>query len=258
MNLSLAKGANKIQFFRLEKNDHILFWLGIQHSRDINHPQFDEIETKWGEFLKEAKSPLAVVEGHPMDVVDADRNVAIERGGEVGLMEYLTKRDAVPIKCFEPYRDLEMDYVANRFGKEKTEYYYFGRAVAQWYRIVKKATPTGDLEDYLAQSLARDSRAAKWAGFDFTIEHMKQIHRKLFGGGLNLNDEDFFFMIESPGHPDNPLREVVEASGDYRDKAIMDDVKSAWDGHDIFMVYGNYHKRAHENELRKFSESKER
>jgi gentisate 1,2-dioxygenase len=68
---------------------------------------------------------------------------------------------------------------------------------------------------------------------------------------------DFFLMIESPNHPDSPLRDVVEASGAYRDKAIIDGVKNVWNDHDIFMVYGNYHKRAHENELRKFSESKE-
>jgi hypothetical protein len=152
-------------FFRLEGNGHMLFWLGIQHSRDIKHPQFDEIGAKWSEFLELAKSPLIVVEGHPMDSKYASRDRAVEHGGEVGFMESLARRDGVPIKCFEPYRDLEMNYVAGLFGKEKTAYYYFGRAVAQLYRVVGK----GNLEEYLRPFRTMSLNISKENLFTFSI-----------------------------------------------------------------------------------------
>ena len=123
-----------LPFFRLEKNNKILFWLGIQHSRDPQHSQWEFIKEKWQQFLKEAKFPMVAVEHALQDMHDTEES-AIMNGGEVEFIGFLAKQIGAPVVCFEPDRHLEMNYLAKLFGREKTAYYYFARTVAQWHRL---------------------------------------------------------------------------------------------------------------------------
>jgi len=231
-------------FFKLQKNNHVLFWNGIEHSCDYKHSQFQKLKIKWGEFLKLAKSPLVIVENNNSKVYPTEER-AVKDGCEVGFMIFLAAKIAVPVKCFEPNRHNEMNYLAGLFSKEKTEYYYFARAVAQWYRVVKN----GKVEEYVFSFLKRDEKVSKWDNFDFSIDHMRQIHKNLFGNELDFNDKEFFLKVESPVDESNPLKDVVRASSVYRDISIIESVKSVWKENDIFMVYGRGHQEAHEKGL---------
>lgn len=239
---------NSLSFFKFKRNNRILFWLGIQHSQDYTHPQFQELKSKWEDFLKLAQSPFVIVE-NMMTEVYATEKESILKDGEVGFMSFLAKKASVPIKCFEPDRHEEMNLLAKQFGKEKTEYYYFGRAVAQWHSVIK----SGDLEKYILPFLKRDENAANWNNFDFTIANMKQIHRNLFNDLLDLNNKNFFLKIEDPFREDNPLKDIAIASGNYRDKIIIENTKFTLQNHDVFMVYGNGHLEMHKNGLCSYS-----
>lgn len=220
-------------FFKLQKGERILFWLGIQHSSDPKHPQHVFIKEKWQEFTKEAKYPLAVVE-HPLHVQEVHdiEEEAIINGGEVEFTGFLAKQIGAPVACFESDRHDEMNHLAQLFGKEKTEYYYFARVVAQWYRL-KVHIP---LEQYITSFLKRDADASDWIDFEFTIPHLENIHKTLFGSELDFSDKNQFLKTEDPTREDNSLREVVRACGEYRNKAIVNGVKQAWEKNDIFIV----------------------
>lgn len=231
-------------FFSLQRNGKILFYLGVRHSRDDKDPQFEFIRQKWDEFVSLAKNPLAIVECGPGQIPETDKK-SILKGGEHKFVGFLAKRDGTPAACFEPNQKEEMDYLLGRFTKEQIEYYYFARIVSQWYRLIEKPS----IEEYLTPFLKRDKNALGWADFEFSIENMKRIHKELFGAEMNFNDRKHFEKIENPTKEDNPLKEVVRASGDYRDKAIISGIKKAWEDKDIFITYGSGHAAAHQKSL---------
>jgi len=235
-------------FFKLQKNGHVLFWLGIQHSRDDTHPQFLALKNKWNVFLKCAHSPLVVLE-YLDNSTYTDSKTAIHEAGEAAYMLFLSKLAKIPATCFEPDRHHEMNYLAGLFGRERVEYYYFARAVAQWYRIIKE----GSIEKYVSPFLRRDQIASEWDDFDFSVTHMAHIHKNLFGNRLKLEDKKFFLKIEDPTRKDNPLQAVVRKSGAFRDDFVIQNVKFAMRNNDIFMVYGRGHQKAHQKKIARLS-----
>lgn len=232
-------------FFSLKKNNSILFYLGVRHSWNPTDRQFNAIKEKWADFLKIAKNSLVVVESRGWKVYETETE-AILKGGEIDFMTYLCHQVNVPISCFEPDRGSEMNALAQQFPKEQIEYYYFARVVAQWHRLTQKV----DINSYLLPFLQRDKKASGWNNFEFSIENMKKIHQQLFNAELNFNDAEFFGKIKNPTREDNPLKDIVRASGKYRDQAIIDGIKNAWNQYDLFIVYGEGHAHSHEKILR--------
>lgn len=238
-------------FFSLQKNGRILFYLGVRHSRSVGDPQFEFIRQKWDEFMSLAKFPLAVVECKFEKIPETEKEVILKTG-EAGFVEFLAKNNKVPVICFEPKRNEEMNYLLNYFTKEQIEYYYFARTIAQWHRLIEKPS----IKEYLIPYLERDKNASGWTDFEFSIENMKRIHKKLFGTDLNFNNVEHFRKIENPTKKDNPFKEIVRASGDFRDKTIIEKIKEAWKTKDIFVVYGRGHAEAHRKELEKYINKK--
>jgi hypothetical protein len=235
-------------FFSLKSNDGaVLYYLGIRHSRNPQDSLFPAIKGKWNEFLKIAQNPLVVVESREIRLDNADETESIAKGGEVGFMGFLARQSNTPIIGFEPDAKSEADYLLESFSKDRIEYYYFARIVAQWHRLSNRPS----VEEYADWHLKRDERTFEWKDFEFTIEHMRAIHQSLFGTVLDLNDLNWFNMIKNPTLENNPLRDVVRASGEYRDKLITENVKNAWirEKKDVFMVYGSGHFEKHQDEF---------
>jgi len=235
-------------FFSLIKNNSILFYLGVRHSWNPADKQFNAIKEKWAEFLKIAKNPLVVVESRGWKIYKTATE-AILNGGEIDFMAYLCHEANIPISYFEPIRGSEMNALLKQFSKEQIEYYYFARTVSQWHRLTQKP----DINSYLLPFLQRDKKASGWDDFEFSIENMGKTHQQLFKTNLNFDDAEFFKKIENPTREDNPLKEIVRASGKYRDQAIIDGIKNVWNQkHDLFIVYGEGHARSHEKTLQEY------
>jgi hypothetical protein len=235
-------------FFSLKSNSNVLFYLGVRHSWDPAHQQFNVIKERWMEFLKIAKHPFVVVESRGWKIHNTEME-AILRGGEIDFMAYLSHQSNVPIFCFEPERGKEMNALLKQFSKEQIEYYYFARIVAQWHRLTQKP----DINSYLLPFLKRDKKVSGWNDFEFSIENIKKIHQQLFKTKLDFNDIEFFNKIENPTREDNPLKNIVRASGKYRDQTIIDGIKNTWHkGYDLFIVYGEGHARSHEKILHEY------
>jgi hypothetical protein len=232
-------------FFSLDGNNAVLFYLGVRHSWDPKDPQFSFIKEKWGAFLKESKKPSVITESYTEETYKNETE-AILKAGEVGFVLYLARSSNIPAYCFEPDRTSEMNHAAALFSKEETAFYYFARTVAQWYRLKQKP----HLNEYLAKFLERDRKISGWQDFEFSLNNMAKTQEKLFGTTYDLNSPEFFQKIENPTREDNPLRELVRALGDYRNKVVVDRIKTVWDdGNDLFVVYGRGHAFEHRREL---------
>lgn len=228
-------------FFSFKKDNAVLFYVGVEHSWNPDNPQFIFLKEKFFEFLKIAKNPLTVVEtrGCAMYTTEAE---AITQGGEIGFMALLCHTNDVPIICFEPDRGEEMNALLKEFSKDQIEYYYFARTVAQWYRLIERP----EINNYLTRFLERDKKVSEWADFAFSLEYMKEVHKKLFKNELNFNNAKFFKKIENPTREDNPLKEVARASGKFRDETVVQKILEAWEQKkDLFVIYGRGHTERH-------------
>ncbi len=235
-------------FFSLKKNNAVLFYLGTCHSWDPKNQQFNFIKEKWSDFLKIAKNPFVIIESRGWKIHKTETE-AIIRGGEIDFMAYLCHQANIPIACFEPDRGGEMNALLKQFSKEQVAYYYFARTVAQWHRLTQKP----DINSYLSPFLQRDEKVSGWNNFEFSIKNMENIHLRLFSAELDFNNVDFFKKIENPTREDNPLKEIVRASGKYRNQTIVNNIKKIWNkGYNLFIVYGERHARDHEKILREY------
>lgn len=235
-----------IDFFSFTRNNAVLFYSGVEHSWDPQHPQFGLLREKFTEFLKVTKSsPLAVIEAQNWTVLSTEEET-IQKGGEPSFIAFLCQQNNIPLVCFEPDRGEEMNSLLKEFSQEQIEYYYFARTIAQWYRL--KEQP--EINTYLNRFLDRDRRASGWQNFDFSIPHMAEIHKQFFGSAFDINDADFFRMIENPTREDNLLKEVVRASGSIRDDIVAQKIFKVWEqGRDLFVVYGRGHTKRHLDRL---------
>lgn len=244
----MQQNAFKPEFISLERNNNILFYCGVRHSWNPNDLQFVFLKEAFSQFLKVSKDPMAVVEAQNW-VILSDENETIRQGGESSFIAFLCKQKNIPVVCFEPSRGDEMNALLEKFSKEQIEYYYFARTVAQWHRLTEKT----EIHSYVNRFLERDKKVTGWNDFDFSITHMGAIHKKLFGDRLDLNDAQFFQKIENPNREDNPLKEVVRASGAIRDDIVAKSIfESWWGGRDLFVVYGNGHTARHINRIQNF------
>lgn len=243
----MSKNISSSSFFSFS-DGFVIFYIGANHTRDPQNQLFDFIREKWSEFLKRAKKPCAVVESRTRKPSKNEVDAIID-GGEIAFVTFLAHKAKVPVFCFEPPRSVEMNWLIQCFSKEEVEYYYFARIVAQWHRQNQKK----NIEEYVLSFLERDRKASGWRDFKFSISHMREIHHSLFRSELDLGDADFFKKIENPIQEDNPLKDVVRASGRYRDSVIMDSVKKLINQkYDIFIVYGRGHAETHQKELENY------
>ena len=233
-------------FFSFKKNNFVLFYLGVGHSWDPTNKQFNLIKGKFTNFLKIAKHPLVVVESQVRKNYDTETE-AIIKGGEIGFMDFLCHTNNIPIICFEPNRSEEMTFLSTLFPKEKIAYYYFARVIAQWHRLSEKP----EINSYISQFLQRDQKVSGWNNFEFSIEHLEEIHKQLFGSELNFGDINFFKKIENPMRDDNPFIEIVQSLRKYRNSFVIKKIKQIWNENDLFIVYGSGHALEHINEIKK-------
>jgi hydrogenase maturation factor HypF (carbamoyltransferase family) len=143
--------------------------------------------------------------------------------------------------------------LAKQFSKEEIAYYYFARSANGWNRMKE---PKPEFEKYISQSLKKNETESKWLDFDFSLENMKNIHKKLFGDEFNENNSNFFKDVVSPIKSDSRINEVARSCGNIRNEYMVNEIQKYWStGYSIYIHYGAGHaamqKPAIENFVRK-------
>lgn len=226
-------------FFKIEKSKQYLYYIGARHSFDPDNPVFNTIRECWKDFLNktQGRERLVLVEGGKRPVSE-NEPLAIREGGEAGFVTFLAAREHIDADSPEPSNLYEVGKLLNKFSKEEIIYYFFIRQVAQWNRMEQKPT----LERYITKTLERYRAHLRWDGFNFSMENMKKIHRKLFGTKFDRNRRDFIDNLTNPTITDTVTNRVSCESGILRDTYIVDQIKTYWEqGKSLFIVYGKTH-----------------
>src|SRR3989344_3455282 len=221
-------------FYKIVKSKQCLYFLGPHHIFDQKDPQLKTIKKLWNEFLDvtKKKNCIVLIEGGKRPVLKTEKE-AIEKHGEPGLMTLLANKENIEVVSPEPDESKEANTVSEKFGREKTIYYYFARQVAQWHRYLGKP----DFEKYIRRLLKEYEEVLNWKGFDFSLNHMTQLQDNYHNHKFDKENYDCFY------NDSNPINsEVSAASSGYRNTYIVKEILMLWNnGRNIFIVYGSGH-----------------
>lgn len=234
--------------FTIKKNAQYLYYFGANHSHDPKNEEFPALREFWKEFLEKAgnKNGVVFVEGGLRKLVESEET-AIKRDSESGFITFLANRARVPVHCPEPNPTGERINLLKKFSKEEVQYYYFARVAHAWHR----RDPKPNFEEYTSHYLEQDKVDSKWEDFDFSLEHMKLIHKKLFGTDFE-NNEQFSFQNINPTVENSVINKVARACSIYRNVHIVTEILKFWkEGKNIFVVFGGAHAVLQEPALRK-------
>jgi len=236
--------------FKINKNSQHLFYFGSNHTFDPNHPQFKQIKEFFDEFIKltNKDNRVAAVEGG-IRPVESSPEESIEAQGEAGYICYLASKENVRIISPEPERSHEMEGLLDKFTKDEIQYYYFARVVHQWNR----RNPKPNFEEYLSRFIENDRHETGWMDYDFSIENMKSIHKKIFNTEFDENDMKFFYNAVNPVELNYVTNKYSREIGVNRYAFIVKTLLDEWNkGNSIFVVFGSGHALTERNALEKF------
>ncbi|MDO8572570.1 MAG: hypothetical protein Q7S11_02235 [bacterium] len=239
--------------FAINKPEQSLVYFGSTHSRESNNEQFIILEKEWEQFLKKTgeENRVVFVEGG-LRTVRSTKEEAILKDSESGFITYLANQATIEIVCPEPDRNTERKELLKEFTKEEIQYYYFARTIPSWHEVRKTSDVNfADHLDRYKQEL-RKGVDDEWRDFDFSLENMRSIHRKIFHSEFDEQDIDYIKKILNPTTEESVVNKVARASSAFRDVNIISKIEEYWNlGKSIFAVFGFAHAVTEEPALRK-------
>lgn len=233
---------------KISGQDKELVYVGVQHSMDLENEQFKVIESLWADFIKdkEASNVLAVVESG-LRKTELDKESAILKHGEPGLLVFLAQQQGVDVQCFEPDRRFLMNQFLDKYSKEEIFYNHIAQVILQWNRFSKKP----NFEEYINQFILRDRDNSGWVDFDFSFENAKKIHKNMFDKEINIHDKEFFNENLNPHLKLSVLNSISKSYNTIREVKIVEGILESWNkGNSVFVVYGSGHAIVQERALR--------
>lgn len=236
--------------YSIEKDGQLLYYFGANHSRDPEDGQYEMLRKFWNEFLErtDKENSVVFVEGGKRPVCGSEGE-AISKGGEAHFITYLSAKENIDTFSPEPPERFRFEELAKRFTKDEIVYYEFARMAFQWNRHHGNKP---DFRQYVGNSLRHDQRNSGWDDFDFSIDHMIELEKKMFDRDFDENDKQFYYDVINPTTTFSRINELsrFEDSG-FRDAYILRQIEQHWNQEkNIFIVYGCSHAVMHETAIR--------
>jgi len=219
---------------RANYNKGKILYYGSFHNVDVSHPQFEDIERKWNRF----KPDIAFSESMKWPLIK-NKNEAIKKYGEQGLLRYLAYRDKVKIKCIDPPRRKETQYLLKHYPISKVKTYYTLRQIIIDKEIFNKKEIN---VNYINSFLKNISRRSYYSNsYPRNIRELKHIARENFPDLKNLSEMDSSYLMDIT-RKYNWMAKMNIKVNKYRDiymsKKILKTMKK---GKKIFAVVGKSH-----------------
>lgn len=228
-------------FYNVSSSDgQKLYYFGERHSRDPLDTEWMQAKNFWLEFLKNTHNQkrIVFVERNKPPLMKTKEEAIFKYGGP-GFITFLASQCNIDMHCPEPERAYEINELVKQFLKEEIAYFYFARSINGWNRMKE---PKPEFEKYISQLLKKNETESGWSDFDFSIENMKNIHKKLFGNEFNENDLDFFKDVISPVKSETKINEIARLCSNLRNEHIVKEIQKYWNiGYSIYIHYGVGH-----------------
>ena len=219
-----------------------LVYFGANHSTDIKDPQYSILTHVWKKFIgnKNPKDCLCLLSGGTEYQTNYSYKEAIREHCECGFVAKLAKDNNIQLENAEPNMAEVSKELEKQFTRDQIEYYYFAQVVSQWNRFQEEDKP--DFTYYIEGFLTQDKQYSGWIDYDFSLTHMKQIHKDIFNIKLNSEDTNFFDSISNPYSNKSIINQVGRQQNVLRDESIVRNILKYINlGKNLFVVFGSAH-----------------
>lgn len=237
--------------YEIVRGDKKLVYFGAYHAYDPADPMFAEIQQRFDDL----KPDVVVVEGmgklseQSAMVSEKVRQMSLEdvtrKGGEAAFAMKLAVDTGIEVVSPEPDDRAEIaDLEAHGFTKEQIFAFHMYRSVAQYWRQV----PASAIDEFIEPYIDMFKASVDWKDFDFSLDHLEEIGRGIWGEAANLEDVDAANARIDPvpwsGTEKNQtvVNEVARRSSQFRDEHIVSAIRQLAKKHDrILAMYGASH-----------------
>lgn len=247
---ALKKHGRSPFTFEIKNNKQSLFYFGANHSRDPNNHQYPILRDYWQRFLNETEGleRIVLVETN-LRKVGSSEEKSIEHGSEGAIVTMWARDSNVVVACPEPSQSALNSLALSQFSKDELAYHWFSVAVSSWHRFPEPR----DVEHGFSVFISWFSDAIKqqtiWKDYDFSIPHMREIHKKIFNTEF---DENIRTDYTNPNIDKTIINKIARVLSDFRDVHITSEIERYWnEGKSIFVVFGSGHLIIQEPALKK-------
>jgi hypothetical protein len=205
-----------------------LVLFGGRHSSEPADPMFDQIETAFATL-----SPtFALHEGTP-PAVETDREIAIRRHGEAGLVRHLAARAGIETASMDIPLEEEARLLRREIPQADALVYLVVRQLASYNR----KTARMDFDGYFADFFARIAPSLELS-IDWPL--IEQEHRRVLGRPLSARS---ITAVETdPMRDELPTQRISRLSNRLRDEHMLGRLLAALDEHRrVFATVGVSH-----------------
>ena len=245
---SLGNLPTNPYILRYKKGDKELLVIGTQHSHlsnDTLNPMFDSIENLFYKF----KPELIINEGGNLTKSYTDRNSAIVKSGELGLVKFLA--DKVGIKTYngdEPF-GLEFEELSKAYSKEEA-ILFFGSERFVFPFVF--GDYEGDIDtNYVKRFIDKDYKKnnIQLTETEKTFDYYKLLYKKYFRTEFSI---DTISQLDfTPFSKRHHFCDITRKSKELRDRYLLRQIEEQLRTHKKAMVvYGGWHILAIEPALK--------
>jgi hypothetical protein len=229
------------------KEEQAFYYLGVAHSRDPQHQQWEFIEAQWRRFLQNTGSRrLAFTESGTTQSLDS-KIEAIKKHGEAGLVCNLAAKSDVRVFCLEPPFQQQYEYLSQRFYDDEIFFFYFLRQAA-FRRHLRPDIP--ELRSYMEPHIERDRRRFPHKEHILNYDYLVGLSDRLFGYSFP-EDVDQELELSDPTKTTTITNRVANSLSVSRNQHIVSEIIRVWQsGNSMFAVYGAAHPVVQEPALR--------
>lgn len=228
--------------YSLGGEDVALEYFGAYHIFTPDHTQFEKIATAFKLFLegKEPSNVVAFVESS-IPAIKPSIEETIHATGERGYLAYLSRERNIEVRCVEPDRVLEMKYLLGNFPADQIAYYYYLRAIRDYFRQGRIQDGT-TFEEYSQHLLSGHKRMfgelEEFKDYSFSMGDIENTHRLITGEEFDRNSR----LDIDPRKTTTVINAISKASSTFRDFYHVRAIEGALtEGKSVFIVNGKDH-----------------
>jgi hypothetical protein len=206
-----------------------LLLFGSQHSSDPSLPMFDQIEAAFT-----ALAPLfALHEGTP-PALEMDREIAIRRHGEAGLVRHLAARAGIETASMDIPLAEEARLLRAEIGAGEALVFLVVRQLASYNRKTARMDFAGYFSDFFETiAPALELGAIEWPLIE--AEHLRMLGRRLSTARVSALETD-------PTCDELPTQRIARLSNRLRDEHMLERMIDALGAHErVFATVGVSH-----------------
>lgn len=213
----------------IRSEDRRLVLFGVRHSSDPGDPMFDAIERTFTALTPR----FALHEGTP-PAVEPEREIAIRRHGEAGLVRHLAARGAIETASMDiPLAD-EARLLRNELSAADALVFLVVRQLASFNR----KTARMDFDAYFGDFFALIAPPLGYAAIDWPL--IEREHQRFLGG--RLDRRAVTGLATDPTRAELPTQRIATFSNRLRDEHMLARLTQAVDQHGrVFATVGVTH-----------------